>query len=991
MRDRSLDVAITGVHARLPGPADPDAWWAAVRTGQVLTTRLDADMLAEAGVPADVAGDPSYVPVRGRIPDGERFDAELFGISPREAELIDPQYRLMLEATWAALEDAGRAPLTDTLRTAVFASASESSLARVLAGGDIDPATREALATGTSRDFMATRIAYRLGLRGPAMSVSTACSSSLVAVHLAVQSLNNGDCDQAVVVAASLRLPQAGSQHVRGGIVSPDGCCRPFDAAANGTIGGSGVIALVLRRLGEADAHPAPYGVVLGSAVNNDGADKAGFNAPSPRGQTAVIRSALQVADVAAGSLGYLEAHGTGTYVGDPIEWTATSTALRESGAGPARIAVGSVKANIGHLDAAAGLAGLYRTLLVLGRGEVPAMAGFTGLNPLLPAESPLYVPTAPEPWPGAAPRRAGVSSFGIGGTNAHVIVEAPPPARRAPAAAPGGPPVLLTLSAIRPAALDGAAERLAARLTARQYDVRDVAFSLRAGRAVLPERLAVVAASGEEAAAALRGGPGGIRGRAPGGGDRPVVLLLPGQGSQRPGMAVPLAEHLPGFAKALDGVLGAFPAQHAARVREAVYEPGFPAAELNGTRLSQPALFAVAYAAAGALAEAGVRPVALAGHSLGEITAATIAGVLDPATAAGLVVLRAEAMAQCPPGAMLAVTGDAGEAAGFTAADPRLELAAVNAPDAYVLSGPEEAVDGLHRRLEGRVPVRRLRTGHAFHSAAMAPAADAVRAHVAGHAPGLVRVPFVTNADGALVAARARVPLTVFADTVRATVRFADGLRALRERYPDAIALEAGPGGALSAAATRIGMDTVQLAPRSVEGEPLRALARLWTEGVPVDLAAFAPAASGVRLPGTVFGGRRYPVSELRLAATRPAAAGAPAAGTAAQAAADRAAEEHTGEEHAGEEHAGEEQPTPHEELVAAWRDLLGHPDLRPDDDFYDLGGDSLTAIRIVRRLEQRLGIGLPLREFMLSRTLGRQAGLLARLAAQSDTEDSP
>ncbi|MBA0051201.1 acyltransferase domain-containing protein [Streptomyces sp. AJS327] len=986
MRDRALDVAITGVHARLPGPTDPGAWWAAVRTGTVLTTRFDADALAEAGVPAHLVRDPSYVPVRGRVADGERFDAELFGVSPREAELIDPQHRMMLEATWAALEDAGRDPLTDTLRTAVFASASESSLARLLAGDDLDPETREALEAGVSRDFMATRIAYRLGLRGPAMSVSTACSSSLVAVHLAAQSLNSGDCDQAVVVAASARFPQAGSVYARGGIVSPDGVCRPFDAGANGTIGGSGVVAMVLRRFGEAPADAAPHGVILGSAVNNDGPDKAGYSAPSPRGQAAVLRAALRAAAVEAGSLGYLEAHGTGTYVGDPIEWSATSGVLREAGVRPAQIAVGSVKANIGHLDAAAGLAGLHRTLMVLRHGEVPAMAGFSQLNPLLPADgSPLRVPEAPGGWEGPEPRRAGVSSFGIGGTNAHVIVEAPPPPVGDAPPPPRRSPVIITLSAVRPAALDSAAGRLAEALADGSVDARDAAFSLRVGRAVLPERLAVAAATGEEAAAALRGGPRRARGRAPAGGDRPVVFLLPGQGAQRPGMAAPLAARLQGFGKLLEDVLDAFPEDRAARVREALYDTAFPAAELRGTLLAQPALFAVGFAAAGALAEAGVRPIALAGHSLGEITAATLAGVLDPAAAAGLVALRAEVMSRCPPGAMLAVTGEVAEAGRWTSADPRLELAAVNSPDGYVLSGPEAAVEELRRRLEGTVPVRVLRTGHAFHSAAMEPAAEALRAHLADRAPGRVRVPFVTNVDGAVVEAGARVPLTVFAEAARHTVRFGDGLRALRERYPDAVALEVGPGGALSAAATRVGVDAVRLLPGTGAHEPLPALAQLWTTGVPVDRAAFAPAGSRIRLPGTVFGGGHFPVSAVRLRASGAGTPAAPAARTVPPGPTESAGSAEPADP------ATEERPAAWEELLAAWRDVLGHPAVEPDDDFYALGGDSLTAIRVVRRLEGRLGIDLPLREFMLARTLGQQARLLARLAADRELEDQP
>ena len=880
----------------------------------------------------------------------------------------------MMEATWAALEDAGRDPLTDTLRTAVFASASESRyLTRILAGGDVGPETLESLIVGTGRDFMATRIAYRLGLEGPAVSVATACSSSLVAVHMAVQSLNNGDCDQAVVVAASVGFPQAGSMHVRGGIVSPEGRCRPFDAGADGTIGGSGVIAMVLRRFDEVRADVPSYGVILGSAVNNDGSAKAGFNAPSPRGQAAVIRAALQAADVPAGSLGYLEAHGTGTYVGDPIEWASTSAALREAGAKPGQVAVGAVKANIGHLDAAAGLAGLYKALLVLGHGEVPAMAGFARLNPLLSDDSPLYVPDGPGGWPGPTPRRAAVSSFGIGGTNAHLIVEEPSTAQPPVVAPAASRPVIVTLSAIRPAALDAAAQRLAAHLADQPADLAHVAYSLRVGRATLPERMAVVGERREEIVAALHGGPGRSRGRAATSGTRPVVLLLPGQGAQRPGMARPLAEHLPAFAAALDEVLDVLPAEVADPVRRMVHDPEQPAENLRQTGLAQPALFAVEYAAARALADLGVQPVALAGHSLGEVTAAALAGVLDLRAAATLVVLRARAMQECVPGAMLAVTGDPADATRWMSDDPRLALAAVNASDSYVLSGPAEAVDDLAHRLAGVVPTRRLRTSHAFHSPAMEPAAATLRSHLDGGARGRVRLPLVANAEGTLLPVGAEVPLTMFADSVCATVRFADGLRAVRDRFPDAVAVEVGPGRALSGPAARAGFDAVPLSGAGEPDGPLRALAQLWAFGATVDLSAATRNDRRVRLPGTVFGGGRHVAPEANRSPSGVADGSRPEA-----------------EPTPGDSGHPPQPPSgPWDEVTVAWQELLGQVDVRPEADFYALGGDSLTAIRLARRLEQRFGVEMPLRELMLARTLDQQARLVARVASRSETEE--
>ncbi|MBW5481881.1 beta-ketoacyl [acyl carrier protein] synthase domain-containing protein, partial [Streptomyces bambusae] len=429
-RDRSLDIAVTGVSGRFPGSSDLAGWWEALVEGRVLTTRYDKRRLREAGVHPSLVDDPEFVPVHGHLDDADRFENALFRVSPREAEMMDPQHRLMLECAWAALEDAGTSPLDTALTTGVYASASGSGYLRaMLAGGGLDPMTLEDAVHGNEPDFMASLISYKLNLTGPAIAVQTACSSSLVALHTAVQALLNGECDQALVVGAGVAYPQAGHLHVPGGIHSAAGACRPFDEHADGVVAGSGVACVVLRRLEDALADGVePYGVVLGTAVNNDGSAKAGYYAPSAGGQEAVIRAALEAADVDGASIGYLETHGTGTRVGDPIEWSAASAALRAAGAAPGQVAVGALKANTGHLDNAAGLAGLIKALYVVREGVVPPVAGFTRLNPLLDTEdSPLYVPAAAAPWSGPEPRRAGVSSFGVGGTNAHAVVEAPP------------------------------------------------------------------------------------------------------------------------------------------------------------------------------------------------------------------------------------------------------------------------------------------------------------------------------------------------------------------------------------------------------------------------------------------------------------------------------------------------------------------------------------------------------------------------------------
>lgn len=994
-RDRSLDIAVTGMAGRFPGSADIASWWQSLLRGEILTSRLDRAGLLAAGEAAPVLDDPDYVPVRGLLDDADRFDHELFGISPREAELMDPQHRLMLEAAWTALEDAGCDPTSEARVTGVYASASSSAYLRaMLTSGTLDSAGVEEALRANEPDYMATRIAYRLGLTGPALSVLTACSSSLVAVHLAVQALLNGECEQAVVVAAAVDFPQTGHVHLPGGILSASGECRPFDAEADGTLAGSGVVAVVLRPYEDAVAEGADaYGVILGTAVNNDGSAKAGYQAPSATGQEAVIRSAIAAADIDAASLGYLEAHATGTRVGDPIEWSAASAVLAELGARPGQIAVGAVKANIGHLDAASGLTSLVKTLLVVRDGQVPPVAGFRTLNPLLEQEgSPLRLSAERQDWSGgpAGPRRAGVSSFGIGGTNAHVVVEQPP--ARLPAGEAAPDPAgdrLLLLSAASPEALGRTTRRLADRLPEELAAVplTDIAHTLATGRPRLPYRTAVVGRTHGELAGRLRAAPVRAAGSPP-----PVVFLLPGQGSQYPGMALPLRDALPGFTEALEECLAHFGPALVPRLRSALFSTDFPAAELARTELAQPALFCVEYAAATALTALGPAPVALAGHSLGEITAAALSGVLGLADAADLVTVRGRAMQECPPGAMISLA--MGEQRALALAERfassttsghahgrRLELAAVNTDESVVLAGPVEAVDAFDAWLGDGRTARRLRTSHAFHTGMLDAAADRLREAVRGLPLGRPTLPYLSNVTGELLPAGGTVEPGSFAEQARATVRFATGLAAVARAFPGTVAIETGPGKALSGMAEAAGLTAVPLAAGRSErpaAETTLALADLWSRGLPLDPAALTAPGRPAHLPGHVFAGPRLL---------------APAAGVRRSPAAMPEAQP-TG----GPTPASPPTPTPTPAspsssscssaatVAARWTELLGWSDLSADSDFFDLGGDSLLVVRLARRLGEDLGVRVPVRSLMTASTLARQTALLDSLVPAGD-----
>lgn len=997
-RDRSLDIAVTGMAGRFPGSADIPTWWQALLRGEILTTRLDRRRLLDAGEPAHVVDDPDYVPVRGLLDDADRFDHELFGISPREAELMDPQHRLMLEAAWTALEDAGCDPTAESRVTGVYAAASSSAYLRaMLTSNTLDAAGIEEALRANEPDYMATRIAYRLGLTGPALSVLTACSSSLVAVHLAVQALLNGECEQAVVVAAAVDFPQSGHVHLPGGILSASGECRPFDAEADGALAGSGVVAVVLRPYADAVAEGCDaYGVILGTAVNNDGSAKAGYQAPSATGQEAVIRAALTAAGIEADSLGYLEAHATGTRVGDPIEWSAASAVLRELGAGPGQIAVGAVKANIGHLDAASGLVSLIKTLLVVRDGQVPPVAGFRSLNPLLETEgSPLYVPAGRLDWDSGPeqPRRAGVSSFGIGGTNAHVVVEQPPVRPRASGEERAGDRVLM-LSAASPEALGRTARRLADRLPEDLGSVAlsDIAHTLATGRPRLPYRTAVAGRTHQELADRLRSAS--AQAAAPA---TPMVLLLPGQGSQYPGMALPFQDALPGFTGVLEECLAHFEPALVARLRPALLAADFPADELARTELAQPALFCVEYAAATALTALGTAPVALAGHSLGEITAAALSGVLGLADAAALVTVRGRAMQACPPGAMLSLAvGEeralelaerfAASASFAAGGGHRLELAAVNTAESVVLAGPVEAVDAFQAWLGSGEATRRLRTSHAFHTGMLDPAVARLREAAQRIALGRPVLPYLSNATGALVPAGSVVEPGSFAEQARGAVRFAAGLAAIARAFPGAVAVEAGPGKALSGMAEAAGLAAVPLAAgRSRRGgeETLLALAELWARGLPVDPAGLTGPGRPVHLPGHVFAGPRLlaPAAAPRTAEPRMTAPR-----TAAVRSARTDAVPATAAGAAGPDVAPAPTRTAAESVAARWTELLGRTGLSADSDFFDLGGDSLLVVRLARRIGEDLGVRVPVRALMTASTLARQTALVESLLPAGD-----
>ena len=949
-----LEIAVVGMAGRFPGAADVDGLWTLLRTGTPAVRPFTDEEMAADGVPETVRDDPRYVAVGGVLADPEMFDAGYFGYSPREAAMLDPQQRVFLECAQHALEHAGRAG-ADRGIVGVYAGASLSTyLLRHLLGAA--PGARDALelVLSNDKDSLAARAAYHLGLTGPAVGVQTACSSSLTAVHLACQALLARDCDLALAGGVSIRLPQhEGYRHHEGSILSAQGRCLPFDARADGVVGGNGAALVVLKPLADAVRDgDTVHAVIKGSAIGNDGAARVGFTAPGVAGQRAVIRDAHRVAEIPAATIGYVEAHGTATALGDPIEVAALTGAFRAGGdERRGGCALGSVKAMVGHLDAAAGVTGLIKAVLAVRDGVLPPSPYFTAPNPALELDrTPFTVHAQPRDWPPAPhSRRAGVSAFGMGGTNVHVVLEEPPPA--APAEPPG-PHQLLVLAAHSENALADARAALSRHLAADATPLADVAATLAAGRRTdLRHRLAVVCADRPGAVAQLAaGGRAAVRPER----RRPVAFLFPGQGAQHPRMAAGIYREHAAFRAAADECAELLRPHLGRDIRALIGLGDVPPADpdlLSRTWYAQPALFTVEYALSRLWESWGVRPVAMAGHSIGEYVAACLAGVLDLPDALALVAARGELMRSLPAGGMLAVHLGADRVLPLLARVPGLALAADNAPEVCTVSGPDAPLDDLAGLLAAeRVQTRRLRTSHAFHSAMVEPMLAEFGRRVASVGLRPPAVPVVSTATGQPLSAAEATDPAYWVGQTRGTVRFRPAVGTLAEGEPP-ILLEVGPGGTLSALARQhdripAGHPVVTSLPRARADRAdtetvLAALGRIWLAGGDADPAGPLRFRRQRRVPLPL-----YPFQRTRHWIDAPGAAREPeperAPGPVAAPVAAPADEVY--------------------ELVAAtWRDLLGVAAVGPDDDFFELGGHSLLANRILARLSDALGTDLP------------------------------
>ena len=808
------DIAVVGMAAQLPGAAGVAEYWENLCRGvESIQPVPQADLIAR-GEPRARLSDPNYVPSAAILQQFDEFDAEFFGLSPKEAAIMDPQHRKFLETCWHALEDAAHMPEHFAGNIGVWAGCGMGSYFywNVCSNRDLVDGVGHFLLrhTGNDKDFLSTRVSHIFDLKGPSVNVQTACSTSLVAIHMACQSLQSGECDMALAGGVTIELPHGvGYLYKENEILSPDGHCHAFDHRAQGTVFGSGAAVVTLRRLKDAIADGDHiWAVIKGTAINNDGAAKAGYLAPSVEGQAQAIAEALVMSGVSSDGIGYVECHGTGTALGDPIEVAALNQAYERMSdgmrQGPCRI--GSVKTNIGHLDTAAGSAGLIKSALAVHHGRIPPSLGFEKPNPAIDFEGgPFQVNDRLGDWPIPGLRRAGVNSLGVGGTNAHVILQEPPVL--APAGETDWPFHILTVSGRSKAALDANSAVLAEWLRAHPgVDMADLSWTLTQGRRQFDRRRVLVAADAAQAAALLANpDPLLVFDHQPVGDLAEAVFMLPGGGAQYAGMARGLYQTEPVFREWMDRGLDHMVAAHGTDLR-ALWLPEPEGQAEADRRLLQPSLqlpllMITEYALAQLWISWGVRPVALIGHSMGENTAACIAGVMSFEDCIGLVRLRSLLMDRVPAGGMLSVPLEPHE---FEAelTELGLDLAAVNGPSMSVVSGPDAVLDQFTARMTAReIECQRIAISIAAHSRLLDGVMAEFRAYLASIALHAPQIPIISNRTGVEMTADQATSPDYWTAHLRGTVRFADGIAHLAQ-VPGRVFLEVGPGRAMQAMA---------------------------------------------------------------------------------------------------------------------------------------------------------------------------------------------
>jgi acyl transferase domain-containing protein len=1009
-------IAVVGMAGRFPKAPDVERFWKNLQDGVEAISFFSAQELAESGVPPAVLDQPNYVRAKGVLEGADLFDASFFDFSPREAEVTDPQIRTFLECAWHALENAGCDPETFPGLIGVYAGMSISTyLLHIASQSRSSSLGVLRMLLGNDKDHLAPWTSYKLNLRGPSINVQTACSTSLVAIHMACQSLRNFECDAALAGGVSIVVPQkTGHFFEPGGILSSDGCCRAFDRKADGSVSGEGVGIVLLKRLEDAiENRDTVLAVIKGSAVNNDGGKKVGYTAPGVEGQAQVIAMAMAAAEIEPEALGYVEAHGSGTALGDPVEMAALAQAFQGGDNRPERVAVGSVKTNIGHLATAAGVAGFIKTVLAIRDGVLPPSLHFEEPNPrMLLEQTPFYVNTKLSPWPEEnRPRRAGVSSFGLGGTNVHVVLEeAPPPS----AEAPSRNWHLLLLSAKTKTALEQATKNLAEHLRASSARLDDVAFTLRAGRKAFAHRRMAVCRDTEDAINVLENrAPGRLVASAVPEKPGPIVFLFPGMGDHYLDMGRGLYEEEPYYARCIDECFGfwrehlrldlkelAFPKEKVRKTLDAGVQTPLDLrkafAEWNKVdvpcaqreiplEMAQLVLFIIEHSLARLFMHWGIRPAGMLGYSLGEYVAACIAGVMSLPEALGLLAGRARLIQDLPPGAMLAVSLPESQTAPLLTSG--LSIAGINGPAMCTVAGSIEEIEQLEEKLRQnkQAVFRRLSAGHAYHSSLMTPAAKGLTA-IAGQIHFKPpQIPYLSNVTGTWTTSRQATDPGYWSMHLCSPVRFQQGVEELCSRM-EPVFLEIGPGQMLSSLVEQHANRTrterpviVQSLPHSLDKQPdraflLQALGRLWLAGNTPDWNKVSESeiCRHVPLPLYPFERQRYWIDGNVNEFLRPGNGVSPpeTIGTAEHGTANGA---HPRPLSSVEYVAPSTQME--QRLTEIMEEILGIRPVGIHDSFFQMGGNSLSGLRLISQLREAFGIDLSVQKLFLAPTIAALA----------------
>lgn len=989
-------IAVIGLSGYFPQSRNLEEFWQWLITEKECITHFTDEALIADGEDPQLLNNPDYVRAKGVIAEPEYFDAGFFGISPAEAALIDPQHRLFLECCWHALEDAGSNLDPAVGAVGVFGSAGMSTyLLHHLTQnpGLLRERDSYQLMLGNDKDYIATRVSFKLNLSGPSVSVQTACSSSLVAVHMACQSLLNGECDMALAGGASVSFPHnRGYLYQKGMIFSPDGHCRPFDEQAAGTVEGTGAGVVLLKRLEEATAdNDRIYAVIRGSAINNDGAEKIGYTAPSVVRQADVISEALDIADVDADHISCVETHGTGTPLGDPIEITALVRAFRQHTERVGYCALGSLKSNFGHLNSAAGIAGLIKVVLSLKNECIPASINYSKPNPNIDFDnSPFYVNSCCTPWKrGKDTRFAAVSSFGIGGTNAHIVLsEAPVPVSTTPSPRQSH---ALTISAKTKASVVRYCADLQQFLQKnRHLDLADIAFTLQTGRREFEYRRAIMASTIDEVIAKLSDATNDVEGVEHKG---RMVWMFSGQGSQHTGMVREIYLSDAFFRNEFDQcckLLKPYLADKDIRrfIFAAPENAEYAAAELKNTAIAQPALFVVEYCLARLLLSWGMEPAAMLGHSIGEYVAATLAEVMSLQDALMLVAHRGRLMQGLPAGGMLSVALEENALLQRLEPYPELDIAAVNSQSSCVVSGPFAPLDAFRAVLaESGVASTLLHTSHAFHSAMMEPILEPFTELLRGIHLSRPTKPFLSNVTGSWITQEQACSPTYWALHLRQPVRFA-AMIALLEEEGFTHFIEAGPGQALTSL-SRQTLRTAAALPllpsvRAKQGDAaylMTTVSKLWTVGFRVDWRSVYhhEVRCKVALPLYAFERQRY---SLRKGVAASATAMTETSITQSDASPGRRLVKNDYVEPANEL----------EWIISGmWQVLLQINPVGRSDDFFELGGNSLIGIQLLERIRSIFKIEVSVNDLFTAPTVSNlSAQVLDKLSSLSEEDAS-